>query len=236
MQYIQQKMDLGFVIPSMPTINTLRCNVRFISYITAKSIIQENHYTHRVAGSVMIAIGLYVDDVLAGCITYGKSACRSAFLCCGEKYEKNVLELNRLFVFDWCGRNTESYFIGQSFKMLRQYYPDVLVLISYTDERYNHLGTIYQATNWLYTGTGDPAGSPECIYLNGVRYHTRGIYRKYGTRDRKKLAAMGFDVVVVDRMPHHRYVCFLGTKKQQKELRKALKWEIFPYPKERIVQ
>ena len=68
---------------------------------------------------------------------------------------KNILELKRLFIHDGYGKNIESHVISSSFKWMKQYAPDIKVLVSYADPEQSHDGAIYQATNWIYQGCGD---------------------------------------------------------------------------------
>ena len=46
------------------------------------------------------------------------------------------------------------------------------LIVSFADPEHNHLGTIYQAMNWIYAGMTDPAD--EWI-VNGKRWHGRGL-------------------------------------------------------------
>ena len=61
--------------------------------------------------------GLFVEDKLVGCITYGLPAspnvCRGI---CGNEYFKDVIELTRLWICDSVGKNAESFLIGNTIK------------------------------------------------------------------------------------------------------------------------
>lgn len=227
MEHGKQLSLFEFETPSMPVLDVSRCKAKIINYQTAKNMVETHHYAHRVP-SIVIAVGMYVDDVLSGCVTYGIPPNRNCLACCGEEHIKNALELNRLFIHDWAGRNSESWLIGQSFKILidTSYY----LLISYADPIHDHTGYIYQATNWLYTGTGS-ASAPSDAIVNGQRMSEKNIFNIYGTHNRDKLKEIGLDIIEIERLPKHRYVYFLGSKSQKRTLRKLLKWPILPYPK-----
>ena len=179
------------------------------------------HYAHRVP-SIVVAVGMYVDDVLAGCITYGIPPSPNVQRCCGEKHRLNTLELNRLYIHDWAGRNAESWLIGQSFKILRLSYPEYPILVSYADIAFGHIGLIYRATNWIYTGTSLLDKTDTVI----EGHHARQSVHLGGGKVAKMLGG-----VIIPRSLKHRYVYFLGGKSQRKELRKALRWPVLPYPK-----
>ena len=220
----------SFTDPEMPKFSMDRCSVRKINYQTASRICNNYHYAKRTP-SIVASFGLYVDKVLGGIITYGIPPNRNALGFCGEEYISNALELNRLFVFDWCGRNSESFLIGQSFKLLEKHYPKYFLLVSYADPSEGHQGYIYQATNWIYTGVGLSTGGD--VLVNGIRKHNKDVYNLYGTNDKEKLAKLGVTIEKITKEGKHRYVYFLGDCRQRRKMRKLLKWEVLPYPKEK---
>ena len=67
--------------------------------------------------------------------------------------------------------------LAMSLKQLRQDAPAVKIVVSFADRNQNHIGTIYQATNWYYIDER----SAECgILLNGRLTHRRSVGKKYG--------------------------------------------------------
>ena len=220
----------NFKTPSMPKLDASRCYAREINYQTAANMVKTYHYAHRVP-SIVVAVGMYVDDTLAGSVTYGIPPNRNALGFCGEEHIQHGLELNRLYIHDWAGRNSESWLVGHSFKVLKQLHPEYYILISYADPIHDHIGYIYQATNWVYTGTGG-ASAPSDAIVNGKVMSEKNIFNQYGTHNRKKLYDdFGLQIEEIDRLPKHRYVYFLGNKRKRRELRKTLKWPVLPYPK-----
>ena len=215
--------------PVMPILDVSRCEARVINYETAARMVETYHYAHRVP-SIVVAVGMYVDDVLAGCCTFGIPINRNMLACCGEDHIPHGLELNRLFVHDWAGRNSESWLIARGFDAVQRDIRDVRFLVSYADEQHSHIGTIYQATNWLYTGTGNPGGGG-LVLIDGEPRHKKSLFDVYGTADILTLEAAGHTIERTNRAPKHRYVYFLGSRRQRKALRKALKWPVLPYPK-----
>lgn len=218
-------LDLGLLTPEMPTLDLSRCHSRPVSHRTAARMVEEFHYAHRVP-SIVAAVGMYVDDVLAGVCAYGNIPIGNAAGICGEPYGPRVLELTRLFIHDWAGRNSESWLIAQSFRWLADRWPQFSVLLSYADTAYGHLGRIYQATNWLYTGE-----SVHTAYLDpdGAVIHSRCTN---DTRPERKLSRVRQNSLQpFSQQPKHRYVQFLGDRRQKRALRAALRWPVLPYPK-----
>jgi hypothetical protein len=172
---------------------------------------------------------MFVDDVLAGMCCFGTTIASVSDSICGKDYRHNVLDLNRLYIFDWAGKNSESWLIGQSFKWLRKLHPSRSILISYASMDNGHIGTVYQATNWLYTGQ---SSTGIAFRINGQIKTARTVMARYGTISKPKLIEIfGDGIEWFKTTPKNRYVYFLGGKFQKKELRKRLRWDILPYPK-----
>ena len=182
--------------------------VRQVNYKDTIDFILHIHYAKRIP-SISYAYGLFHKSELTGVVTYGKPA--SKFLCegiCGVEYSPIVFELNRL-VLKNNKKNESSFLISQSLKML----PKPLIIVSYADTEQNHVGYVYQATNFLFTGTTkertDMAGEDG----KHSRHHL-------GDPDQRK-----------KRWAKHRYVFFVGNKKDKKNLLSKLNYTIKPYPK-----
>jgi hypothetical protein len=108
----------------------------------------EKHYAKRMC-PVSYAFGLYIDEQLVGVVTYGMPA--SPNLCmgvCGLDYKDKVLELNRLCLNDGV-KNGASFLVSKSLQML----PKPTIVVFYADTAMGHVGYIYQASNFLFTGT-----------------------------------------------------------------------------------
>lgn len=162
------------------------------------------HYARRIP-SISWAFGLF-SEYLEGVCTFGKPA--SPNLCtgiCGEDHAGKVYELNRLVINDHCPKNTASYFVSKCLKIL----PNGLILVSYADKDMGHVGKVYQATNWIYTGAtkertdiGHEDGSHSRHYDKGIDY----------SKNRKR------------RSSKHRYVFFTGKEYD-------MNYPILSYPK-----
>ena len=180
-----------------------------IPYEATKTWILDIHYAGRMP-SISYAYGLYFYDEMVGMVSYGSPA--SPALCkgiCGEEHRADVIELNRLVLRDNLP-NEASFLVGKSLKLL----PQPKVVVSYADTAQDHLGIIYQATNFLFTGT--------------TKART-DIAGKDGKHSRHHL---GDKTKRIPRSSKHRYVYFIGNKKQKKVLRNALRYEIHDkYPK-----
>lgn len=213
-----------------------RLYIKEIPKRTAIEMVVKFHYLHR-APPINHCYGLFdkktiiTEGVLEptnkmiGCITYGIPA--SHGLCaavCGETHFRNVIELNRLFIEDHAPKNGESFLISNSIKLLP---PPYDIIISYADKQENHLGVVYQATNFLYTGLS--AKTTEWS-IDGKSKHSRHL-TDHNTMDELK-EYYGDRLQQTRSSQKHRYVFFKATGGKRKYYLKTLKWEIKPYPKE----
>jgi len=182
--------------------------------------LRNKHYAHRIP-SITYSFGLYDEsNILIGVCCYGSPP--SPSLCmgiCGGGYKEIVLELNRLCI-DGNGKNLASFFVSRTFGML----PKPQIVVSYSDTSMGHHGYIYQALNFIYTGLSEER--PEWKMV-GSNMHSKTVCEQYSLEERKS----NDKFALVDRPVKHRYVYFLGNKKQVKEMRGALNYKVFPYPK-----
>lgn len=180
----------------------------------AQPFIESIHYSRKLPSNVVKCFGLFEENELIGVVTFGIQA--SPSLCkglAGEENRKNVLELNRLAIKPgYNGNNRASFLVSHSLKML----PSWTYVVSYADTGWTHVGYIYQACNFLYTGmsskrvdTYQPSGK------HSRAYDKNNHSELHQTRNQK-----------------HRYVYLVGTKREKKEMRKKLKYKVFDeYPK-----
>ena len=68
----------------------------------------------------------------------------------------------------------------------------VKFLLAYADPSQGHLGVIYQATNWLYTGLSD--AMPLYDLGDGHLRHSRSLGHTYGTHSMQHFKESGVPV------------------------------------------
>ena len=174
--------------------------IKEIPYNLAMETVIKNHYLHRKC-PCSHAYGLFKNntDELKGVITYGVS-CSSTLLkgICGEEEMHNVYELNRLWVSDDVERNGESFLISHTLKLL-----DKEIIVSFADSSQNHIGYVYQATNFYYCGLSAKFTDPKVKGFEGKHHATyahgmtmKQIKEKYGEEN----------VYYVERPRKYRYI------------------------------
>jgi hypothetical protein len=200
--------------------------IKPIDYKEAMDIVVRNHYLHRKA-PCSFAFGLFKGDLLHGVICYGTPS--SAPLrrgIAGDEHTHNVIELTRLWVDDIVPKNGESYLIGNTLKLV-----DKEIIVSYADTSHGHLGTVYQATNWLYSGLS--AKRTDWV-VEGLDKHSQTIADKYTAQELRDLYGDRFTLRVRPRK--HRYIYINAKGKRRSNLIAALKYPLIPYPKDRTLE
>jgi len=197
-------------------------SVEPISNALAKSIVIERHYLHR-GGPCSIAFGLFDGYMqLHGVAMYGtpSSATLRAGIA-GKDQVLNVIELTRLWVDDDAPKNGESFLIGRSLKRCGKE-----IVVSFADTAQNHIGVIYQATNWIYTGLS--AKRTDWV-IEGLDKHSQTIADKYSAAEVRAEFGDGFSLK--PRSRKHRYIFINAKGKRRSELVKKLNYPALDYPK-----
>ena len=184
------------------------------------------HYAKRMC-PISYAFGVFNNQSLVGVVTFGTPASpplRVGIL--GEEWAGRVLELNRLCCEN--SRNVASILVGGALRLL----PKPSVVVSYADTGQGHVGYVYQATNFLYTGLS----AKRTDWKVRGREHLHGATVADESRGRENRAAWmrekyGEDFYLQDRPQKHRYVYFVGTRRDKRQMLSALKYDIQPYPK-----
>jgi len=111
--------------------------------------------------------------------------------------------------------------VSECLRLLRGRYPDLRLVISYADPDQEHVGVIYQAGNWVYTGMSTAAGE---YWIPGEgRVHGRTLIHRHGTKvNHSHCKVMGSS--------KHRYLMPLD-KKMRREVERLR----VPYPKKGLV-
>ena len=186
------------------------------------NVVVKHHYLHRKA-PCSFAFGLFKEEMLHGVICYGTPS--SAPLrrgIAGDEHTHNVIELTRLWVDDIVPKNGESFLIGNTLKLV-----DKEIIVSYADTSHGHLGTVYQATNWLYSGLS--AKRTDWV-VEGLDKHSQTIADKYTAKELRDLYGSRF--TLRDRPRKHRYIYINAKGNRRKNLIAALRYPLVPYPKE----
>mgnify|MGYP006437534075 CR=1 FL=1 len=182
------------------------------------------HYAHREP-PISHAFGAYRGDEIIGVITYGVPS--SAPLrrgVCGDEWKDCVLELNRLVCLP--EKNLASILISRSIKQL----PKPKIIISFADIAQGHVGYVYQATNWIYTGLS----AKRTDWSLGGKSHgatVADMSRGHENRAEYMRGKYGDSFSLKERSRKHRYIYIHASRQEKRKIGKQLKYQVQPYPK-----
>ena len=86
-----------------------------------------------------------------------------------------------------------------------------MIIVSYADTSMGHVGTIYKATNFIYTGLSDKRTEWR---MKGSNTHSKTICEQYSLKERIN----NKDFEVVERPRKHRYVFVSASKTERKKI------------------
>ena len=215
--------------------------IKQIDYQTAKKIILEYEWLGTM-GTTQYHYGIFFDGNCAGVVCYGyfqamnvNSGGHPYAPYVGEKYAKQGIQLSRGACVHWSHKHTGSKLIGTTLRLMNQ--KGYKYVIAFSDPEAGEIGTLYQATNWYYLGSGTTKHYN--IYFkhnNQIYLDSRDIWKKHKIAGKRKLEEWlkdenrsGLYAKVTN--PKSRYIYLLGNKKEKKEMIKTLKDKIKPYPK-----
>ncbi|MBC8427856.1 MAG: hypothetical protein H8D94_00130 [Candidatus Pelagibacter sp.] len=191
-----------------------------------QSFIHRWHYSHDTNGiQQRQCFALYDDNKIIGAIIYAIPSMPNTAKKYNPDNPDRCWELRRLCCIDDTPTNTESYFIGQTLRWLRQN-TDTEVIVSYADLEQGHEGVIYKASNFYYLGQ---SGGGQVLMVDGKKYHARSLNQKekpYGralkrrwdNKDGHNFWESEQDMHFVKTKPKNIYVYYLSKKAKKKYL------------------
>ena len=200
-----------------------------VEQIPRKSIvgfIEKHHYSHNVNGVQSIYhFGLFREGnfglpTMIGAMMYAYPSMPSTAAKYNPINPDKCLELRRLVCIDDTPKNTESYFIGQTFRWLKEY-TDMEVIVSFADTHYGHDGVIYKATNFEYLGE---TSKGQVLMVDGKEMHSRSMNQKrrpYSREIKRRYDNGDENIFFKDRSPKKIYVYYLN-KKIKRKIKKLL--------------
>lgn len=198
-----------------------RYRVERLGMAVCRAVMERKHYL-RSLGSFLDGFGMWhEEDGLVGVICYGQPSPPVYRAFRGRDF--GLYSLSRLVMESG---HPASILIVRSAGMLRR---RPCAIVSYADAGMGHVGIVYQAVNWLYTGM---VRSHDDMYLiDGVPRHSLTVVRGMGITAPKRWAREnGIEVVRSDWK--HRYVGIVGNRWERSAILAAMSWPVVrPYPK-----
>lgn len=127
--------------------------VRVIPAKIGNAFVKRHHYSRKVVPNSQLHFGAFLDGKLHGVMSYGPPTDKSKVIGLVDGTEwYGMLELNRMAFDEYLPRNSESYCISKSIKLIKKHAPQVKWILSFADGCQCGDGTIYRASNFVLTG------------------------------------------------------------------------------------
>jgi GR25 family glycosyltransferase involved in LPS biosynthesis len=203
-------------------------DIKQISKSQASDFIAKHHYRKIMPKLNKVFYGGFIGDRLVAVITFGwgTQPLNTIQKMFKTLTTKDYFEVGRLCLLDELKRNSESEFMSKVFKQLKQDFPSVKVIFSWSDGIMGKPGFVYQATNFLYAGkiTTDvyitkegylihPRSAKKLLEANAFFEHKKKLFWLTDLFCRKNsiIHLKGFQF---------KYVMLLGSRKEKKDLLK----------------
>ena len=147
-----------------------------------------------------------------GVILYGRGGCPSMGTAYNLRHGQ-IIELVRMALNG--KQESTSKALAISLKLVKKDCPTVKLIVSYADKGQNHIGTIYQATNWDYVGQSESTGSE--YFYKGKWTHSKTI------SNAKKYAGLKVELLKKRKVSgkiKYLYPLNKGMKKQIEKIKK----------------
>ena len=161
--------------------------VRAVAPSVVRPLIEGQHYLHSMPAAPCRCFGVYLGGELQGAVVLTAGA-RHGYRVLAAADPQHVVTLARLWLSDALPTNSESRVIGVVLRSLR-HEARWKVVLSYADPAAGHVGTIYQATGWLYLGQSVP--TTYIRLADGRLYHPRSLSERLGSDGVGHLRATG---------------------------------------------
>lgn len=171
------------------------------------------HYSKCLPTGKLVKIGAWENKKFIGVVIFSRGASPHLLSKYNLKQTEGC-ELTRIALTKHV--TPVSRILAIAIKFLRKQSPGLRLAVSFADPEQGHHGGIYQATNWLYTGT---SGVTIEYYVRGRWTHVRGAYATIRSNQRVKFKTR-------ERKGKHRYVFPLDET-----LRVKFDELVRPYPK-----
>ena len=180
------------------------------------------HYAKAVP-SAQYSYNVYQDGEWCGVVIFGGGATPNI----GKPFnllQGEIVELVRVALNG--KQNTTSECVAMALRKLHRDAPQIKMVVSFADVDQNHVGTIYQATNWIYLGRMN-IGERGAFIIHGKKIHPRTIGAAGGVQSVNWIREhIDPDAVEFITKGKEKYIyCF------DKKLRKEWQAKALPYPK-----
>lgn len=143
------------------------------SHEAARYAVMHWHYSRAMPAGKLVKIGAWEDDRFIGAVLFGRGASPMLVNRWGLSQTEGC-ELVRVALADHRAPTTQ--IVAAALEALRRTNPGLRVVVSFADAAQGHVGTIYQAGNWIYTGSVEHTW----LRVAGRLMHPKTLHSMYG--------------------------------------------------------
>ena len=181
---------------------------------------------------IKYAFGAWFGYHLGGCVAFSHPPSPEAAKgVAGDEFTQVTLWLSRGAEAHWAPKMTASRLIGYALRQLAAM--GWRIVLAYADPRAGEIGTVYQASNFLYTGLTAKRGDVAVVgETHAFDYTSRSLPKRW--KNLASVAALtGKPTHRLPRPRKHRYVYIMGPRSERRAIRAALRYDVRDYPKRR---
>lgn len=184
--------------------------IKVIPKRIADDFVKKHHYSGNVHKGSQVHFGCFLDNALHGVLQYGTSIDKRKIQKIVEGTGWNeFLELNRMAFDDYLPRNSESYCIGKTLRMIKKQAPQIKWVISFADACSCGDGTIYRASNFVLTDIRPNHNI--CLLPSGEKIHKLTL-EIHMTKPRKELNGLSYSEITGGKNSFKKYVDYVNGK------------------------
>lgn len=193
--------------------------IDWATHEAAKYAVENWHYSKCMPGAKkVLLVGVWEDLKFIGVVIFSPGATS----CLGSPYGLNQFQCTELVRIALNKhKSTVSKIVKIALCFLKKRSPGIRLVVSFADPYQNHIGGVYQAGNWIYSGQ---SSSTKVWQANGKIIHPRTLGASDFKKGKKKQLPKGAKSLI---MPgKHRYLMPLDN-----EMKKQILPLSKPYPK-----
>lgn len=177
--------------------------IDFVDHAAVKYACGKWHYSRSVPPPPHVRFGIWENSVFCGIVLFARGASSNLLKPYGLQPTEGA-ELVRIALREHSTPVTR--IVAITIKMLRNHCPGLRLLISFADPSAGHVGSIYQAGNWVYTGQS--TASHAYRDKRGRVWHERMVSERgwnyvFG---KKRAVVKASDCVKIRQPGKHRYL------------------------------
>lgn len=203
---------------------------RIGDFDAAATLVEEFHYSRRMAGNVQLVGTWHDDGGLFG--DYGPALAAVVFSVPPTRWSEAVWELSRLVRRDDVNVSLSKLISQATSFIKRSAMTDLLV--SFADFTQGHHGGIYQACSWNFDGRRNR--SNDGCMINGTFVPGRSLNSKYGTRSPEKLRILLPGETIEPHFDEGKFLYWRALNRRGEKQALRIGLDKKPYPKPKLLE